>query len=335
VTDEEVEVTRETELVKRYREKMLAYYGEALAYNTMRISALAGQDEQAVHAFAINAPLMQLKVRAAENDWASNGYRDTYDRIAAAIASVEGRSFALLKQRYKEDFQRSLLTNPSSGANFSYTAPIPADFARGDLGWSEFYFNSGSYRSNHSFTSSNTKAGGGFHMGVFGVAGGGSVEKKKWDGSVDVERFSMRFKMARVPIYRPGINLTFLKSGFWRFDVNNPEYMNTMISDGKTPPDGLMPAISTDIILVRDLSIDFGESNSRYSQEAEKVSGGGGMSWGPFHIGGKHTNSKDERSASYTWDKQGLHIKDMQALGFLIWEMDKSPNPNPSVKSWI
>jgi hypothetical protein len=145
----------------------------------------------------------------------------------------------------------------------------------------------------------------------------------------------MRFKMAPVPIYRPGINLTFLKSGFWRFDVNNPEYMNTMISDGKTPPDGLMPAISTDIILVRDLSIDFGESNSRYSQEAEKVSGGGGMSWGPFHIGGKHTNSKDERSASYTWDNQGLHIKGMQALGFLIWEMDKSPNPNPSVQSWI
>ena len=134
VTDEEVEVTRETELVKRYREKMLAYYGEALTYNTMRISAMAGQDEQAVHAFAVNAPLMQMKVRAAENDWASNGFRDTYDRIAAAIASVEGRSFALLKQRYKEDFMRSLLTNPSSGANFCYTAPIPADFARGELG---------------------------------------------------------------------------------------------------------------------------------------------------------------------------------------------------------
>lgn len=64
VTEEEVEVTTESELVKKYRENMLAYYGEALAYNTMRISALAGQDQEAVHQFAINGPLIQMKVRA-------------------------------------------------------------------------------------------------------------------------------------------------------------------------------------------------------------------------------------------------------------------------------
>lgn len=335
VTDEEVEITRETELVKRYREKMLSYYGEALAYNTARVSALAGQDEQAVHNFAINGPLMQMKVRAAENDWISNGYRDTYDRINAAIAAVEGRSFALLKQRYKEDFFRSILTNPSSGANFCYTAPVPADFARGEAGWSEFYFNNGSYQSNHKFTSSASQAGGGLALGVFNIGGGGNVEKQKWEGQINTESFNMRFKMARVPIYRPGINLAFLKSGFWRFDKNNPEYANAMISDGGKPPDGLLPAITTDIILVRDLSIDFGEHNSKYMQEKESIGGGGGISWGPFHFGGRHTNSHDERTSEGDWSAQGLKINGTQIIGFLCYMLPKSPDPNPNVENWI
>jgi hypothetical protein len=52
-----------------------------------------------------------MKMRAAENDWISNGYRDEYDRINAAIAAVEGRRFALLKQRYKEDYFRDAQLN--------------------------------------------------------------------------------------------------------------------------------------------------------------------------------------------------------------------------------
>lgn len=335
VTEEEVEVTRETELVKLYREKMLAYFGEAMAYNTMRISALAGQDEQAVHQFAINAPLMQLKVRAAENDWISNGHRDDYDRINAAIAAVEGRSFALLKQRYKEEFFRSLLTNPTSGANFLYTAPTPADFARSGSGWSQFYFDSGSFKSNHKFTSSSTSAGGAFHMGIFSIGGGGSVSKSKMEGNINTEKFSLKFSMARVPIYRAGFNLAFLKSGFWRFDQQNAEYKNTLLSNGKKPAEGLMPAITTDCIFVKDLKLDFGESNSAYESQSKKVTGSGGVSYGPFHLGGRHSNQRDERSYEANWSKQGLEIQGMQLIGFLCYMLDKSPDPNPNVTDWI
>lgn len=335
VTEEEVEVTRETALVKKYREKMLAYYGEALAYNTMRISALAGQDEQAVHQFAINAPLMQMKVQAAENDWISNGYRDTYNQIAAAIAAVEGRSFALLKQRYIQDMFRSILTNPSSGANFCYTAPTPADFARSGSGWSEFYFNSGSFNSNHKFTSSDTSAGGHLHLGPFSIGGGGTVTKQNSSSNLNVETFSLRFKMARVPIYRPAINLAYLKSGFWRFDHNNEEYKNTLLSDGEKPPKGLCPAITTDCIFFSDLHFDFGEYNSHYANEYESVRGSGGMSFGPFFLGGRHSNSSDEQSYAANWSGQGVTIDGLQLGAFLVHTLDKTPDPNPNVTDWI
>jgi hypothetical protein len=335
VTEEEVQVTKETELVKKYREKMLAYFGEAMAYNTMRISALAGQDEQAVHQFAINGPLMQMKVRAAENDWISNGYRDEYDRINAAIAAVEGRSFALLKQRYKEDFFRSLLTNPSSGANFQYTAPTPSDFARAGAGWSHFYFDSGSYQSNHKFTKSSTSGAGGLSFGLFSVGGSGGVTKTKVEGKINSEKFSLNFDMARVPIYRPGFNLGFIKSGFWRFDQQNAEYKTTLLSDGGRPPEGLMPAITTDCIFVKNLVFEFGESSSTFEHQTSQASGSAGVSYGPVFLGGKHSNQSDERNYQYDWSKQGVRIDGMQLIGFLCYMLDKCPDPNPNVTSWI
>ena len=335
MTEEEVEVTTETQLVKKYREKMLAYFGEAMAYNTMRVSALAGQDEQAVHQFAINGPLMQLKVRAAENDWIGNGYRDEYDRINAAIAAVEGRSFALLKQRYKEDFFRSLLTSPASGANFLYTAPTPADFARSESGWSEFYFNNGSYKSNHKFTSSSTSGAGGLHFGIFAIGGGGGVTKSNLQQKINSETFSLKFKMARVPIYRPGFNLAFVKSGFWCFDQQNQEYKNTLLSNGRTPPEGLMPAITTDYIFVKDLHLDFGEYNSQFERASKEAYGGGMVSYGPFHLGGRHSNRSDETNYEADWSRQGVHIKGLQLIGFLCHTLDKSPDPNPNIADWI
>lgn len=335
VTDEEMEVTRESALVTAYREKMLAYYGEALAYNNARISALSGADQAAVHQFAINGPLMQMKVRAAENDWIGAGHRDTYDRIVAAIAAVEGRSFALLKQRYKEDFFRSLLTNPSSGSNFTFTAPAPADFARAGSGWTQFKFDSGSYRSNFKFRASTTSGGGAASLFGVTVMGGGGVTKSNVSNKIDTEQFSLTCELARVPIYRPGINLAFLKSGFWRFDQQNQEYKSTLLSDGKRPPQGLMPAITTDCVFIRNLKLSFGQRQSEFESSYKQAYGGGGVHFGPFFAGGKHERVDKSSSHAANWSREGLSISGMQLIGFLCYMLDKCPDPNPNVTDWI
>ena len=335
ITGEPVETVKESRLVKAYNEKMLQWITAALEYNSMRISALAGQDQQATHNFAINGPVLQAKVRAALSDWSSNGYKGAYEDLVSAIQSVEERSFTLLKQRYKEDFFRSLLTSPSSGANFLYTAPAPASFARSDSGWSKFYFNRGSYNSHHKFTSSRTSAGGGFSIGIFSVGGGGSVSKQRWEGSVDAENFKMEFSMCRVPIYRPWFHLDYVKSGFWRFVPDNAEVKNSLLSDGATPPDGLMPAITTECIFVKDLVLHFGNSHSDYLRKRESASGGGGISIGPFWGGGSHSNTSDERNYNADWSSQGIRIKGMQLLGFICHMLPKAPDPNPGISEWI
>lgn len=335
ITDEEVEVTEESELVRRYNDKMQAFLTAAMEYNNVRISAMAGKDEEAVHRLAVNGPLLQMKVRAALNDWSGVGHKGDVEKLNAAIQSVEDRAFVLLKQRYKEDYVRSLLTNPSSGSNFLYTAPATAAFAREGSGWSEFYFNSSSFASNHSFRSTSTGAVGAFHVGTFGVAGGGEVQKQKWQGSVDTKNFRLRFKMARVPISRPWLNIDYLMSGFWRFDQNNEIVRNTMISDGRRPPNGLMPAVTTDFIFVKDLELHLGESHSDFLHENQTLSGGGGVTFGPFHLGARHSDTSSSGTHNGSWSDQGIRIPGLQLLGFVCFLLPKSPDPHPGITTWI
>jgi hypothetical protein len=335
VTGDEEEITRESDLVRAYNEKMMAYLGAAMAYNNTRISALAGKDQDAVHRFAINGSLMQMQVRAALSDWSSNGFKGEYEQITSAIQSVEERSFTLLKQRYKEDYARSLLTNPSSGANFLYTAPAPASFARSGSGWTEFWFNSGSFASNHQFKSSTSSLAGGLTIGPLTVGGGGSVSKQEWSGKMDAQNFRLTMKMCRVPIYRPWFHLDFIKSGFWRFMPSNVVVANSMISDGKSPPNGLMSSVTTECIFVQDLFMHFGESHSEFLNKRNSMSGAAGVSFGPFHMGGKHSNTSDSREAKSDWKSEGIRIPGLQLLGFICHMLPKAPSPHPDITEWI
>ncbi len=335
VTEEEEEITRESPLVTAYNEKHLNWLGAAIEYNNVRIAAMKNESQEAIHRFAANGVHLQTKLRAALADWSTNGFKGEFEQIAAAIQSVEERSYVLLKQRYKEDFARSVLTNPSSGANFLYTAPAPASFARGSAGWSEYTFNKGSFESNYKFKSSTTSAGASYGFGPFRVGGSGKVSKQRWDSQLDTQSFSMSFKLCRVPIYRPWFHLDFIKSGFWRYDASNVIAANAMVSDGKTPPNGLMPAITTECIFVRDLFLHFGESHRTVMRKKESSSGGGGFAFGPFHAGGRHTQASDERSVDAQWESQGIRINGIQLLGFMCHMLPKAPDPRSDIQSWI
>jgi hypothetical protein len=335
VTDQEEQVVRESDLVKAYNDRMLKYLAASLEYNDARISALAGRDEAAVHRFAINGNLLQMKVRAALNDWSTNGFKGDYEALTSAIQSVEERSYTLLKQRFREDYTRSLLTNPSSGANFLYTAPAPASFALDDSGWSHFYFDSGSFASEHRFSASETRGAAGLSIGIFNAAGGGATRKERWDGKLDTKTFRLEFQMCRVPIYRPWFHLDFIKSGFWRFTPGNEELANALISDGKTPPDGLMPALTTECIFVKNLVLTFGERHSSVLALKRASEGKGGLSIGPFWGGGSHSNRSDTRTHQAEWSSQGVRIPGLQLIGLMSYMLPKAPNPKPDIKGWI
>ncbi|HEX4861166.1 MAG TPA: hypothetical protein VFV07_08020 [Rhizomicrobium sp.] len=346
ITDEEVDVTGPSPLVIAYNTKMTAYDNAALAYNNARISAISANDPQSVNYFAINGPILRNQVTAAMADWQTTGYKTQYEEIAAYISQVEGRDLSLLLAGYKDDMAKAKLTGIASGSDFYYTALTPANFYQ-STGWSKFHFAAGDFSSyqNSSFNASgwSVAASGGF-LG-FGASGGASHDQsqRQFNGHFNSDHCSMSFEICQVGIVRPWFMTSFLNSKTWRFDPGNPDLKGNMLSDGKSPPKGLMPAYPTSIIFIRNLHLDFGDNQGAQSfmtQQSSDTQGGGfGFSLGPFSIGASashHTaQGSTTSSASYSWSDQGLDVPGMQIIGYRCHVLPQSPNPSPDIKDWI
>jgi len=344
----ETQVSEPSELTRIYNEKMAAYEAAALEYNTRRIAAMSASTPEDVHFWALNASILRNKVKAAMSDWVSNGYKNDYEQIAAFIDQVMQRDMALLKQEYRDDLEKARITGLASGSDFFYTSLVPASFATSS-GWSRFRFTSGDFTSHSSSSFStkkwNTSASAGW-LGIFGGRGGGgsSTSMSEYHGTFDTDTFELSFEIAQVPIVRDWLHESYLKSHAWRFDPGNPDSNGQVISDGKTPPSGLIPAYPVMAVFVRALTMKIGHSEgfSDFVTQSTSSSGGGGgfLHIGPFFGGGSYDRSTSSGSTTIdqgvTYDGQELSFEGMQLAGFKCFVHDDlMPNPSPSITAWI
>lgn len=347
ITDEEIEVTEPSELQKQYFAKMAAYDSAALEYNSRRIDALVASDQRAVHDWHINASIYRDKVRAAMDDWIANGYKEDFEKIAAFLEQVSRRDMSLLKQEYVEDLEKARLTSAFSGSDFFFTGLIPGDFASSN-GWTRFGFSSGDFtrQSSSNFSTSKWAASGGAgFLGIFGARGGasGSQSHNEFHSSFDSSRTSLSFEIAQIPIARAWFRTAFLTSKAWRFDQNNVTVKGDHLSDGGTPPRGMMPAYPTSAIFIRKLALSMGEShglqNFMNEQKANAQSGGGVVSFGPFALGASASHSASSGSSSSDWNyrftNDTMFVDGMQLIGFKCHIMPKSPDPDPAITAWV
>lgn len=346
ITGDKTEVSGVSPLVQVYNEKMAAYDAAALEYNSYRIDGLAGNDPKAVTFWALNAHILRDKVKAAMADWISSGYKNEYEEIAAYISQVEGRSLTLLKQAYLDDLDKAKLTGLASGSDFYYSSLVPASFAT-SAGWSRFTFGAGDF-SRHAgskFDASGWSAQASASYFGFGAHGGASHSEStaSFDGSFNSDTFSLGFEIAQIPIVRPWFKSSYLVSKTWRFDPNNPDMKGDMLSDGGSPPKGLITAYPTSIIFIRNLNMEIGHSEgfSHFLDQhsASAQSGGGGFSFGPFSVGGSAshytTHGNTQRDYGSSWNGHGLSVPGMQIAGFKCHVLPKSPNPSPGIKDWV
>jgi hypothetical protein len=344
----ETEVSQPSPLTQAYFEKMAAFEAAALEYNSRLINARSASTPQDVQYFAINATILRNRVRAAMMDWVANGYKNDYERIAAYLDEVMQRDMSLLKQEYRDDLEKARITGLASGSDFFYTSLIPGNFATSS-GWTEFSFRSGdvstSTSSGHSTRKWNTSAKAGF-LGIFGGSGGGGrgSDRSEFTGTVNSDHCSLSFQIAQVPIVRPWFKQAFLQSKAWRFDQNNPAAKDQLLSNGGTPPEGMMPAWPTAAIFIRDLRMSLGHSESFSKFIAENtqsaVGGGGFVNIGPFFGGGSYNRSTSsgstERSRTSNYENQELRVDGMQLVGYKCHVLgERRPDPLPSITKWI
>lgn len=347
ISGQKIQVSGPSPLVSVYNEKMAAYENAALEYNARRIDALTAENQKAVHFWAMNANILRNRVKAAMADWIGTGHKSDFEQIAAFIAQVEGRDLTLLKQTYLDDLEKAKLTGLASGSEFFYTALVPANFAK-SKGWTQFTFSSTDYKrhSDSHFKSSGweAKATGGF-FGI-GASGGHKQDQSKteFNGTFESNNFSLSFEITQVPIVRAWMKRSYLSSKTWRFDQQNVDLKDEVLSDGGSPPKGLMPAIPTSVIFVRNLVLNFGK-NTGFSkfldeQKSSKSTASASIGWGSFSFGGggsRFSKSHDTSSDSgFTHTSEGMKIPGMQIIGFKCQVLSKkSPSPAPGIKDWV
>jgi hypothetical protein len=335
VTDEETEVLEPSPMVVLYNEKMAAYMDAVLEYNSHRVDALTADNPAAIHFWSLNADALRKKVKAAEFDWITNGYRNEYEGIAARIDQIMSKDLSLLKASYKDALSAARLTGIASGSEFYYTALVPGDFVNG--GWTDFKFYSSDFGSHsHSENTSYGVAAKASFMG-FGASGGFKHADGSSEKTINASNFSLRFKMAQVPIVRPWLKTPFLTSKAWKLDPGNPQVKSTgeVLCDGKVPPKGILPGYPTSVIFIRDLVMDFGESNSAFHSDFKSNSASGSAGWGPFSVSANYSHNESNQSLTAHSDGQGIYVDGMQIIGFNCHVLPKSPDPLPSVTSWI
>ena len=347
ITQQSVEREVESDLVTAYKAMQFAYEDAVLQYNARRIDAMTAADAKAVNFFAMNANVLRNRVTSAEADWNTRGHRGDYDKINAYIAQVMGRDLTVLKQRYRDDFERARLTGIASGSDFQYTTLVPGNFAKSN-GWTAFSFSSSDFQSRSSSSYQNKKwsvSGGGSYFGIFGgrASRSESSAHQEYSGTVSSDNFSLGFEICQVPIVRPWFMASFLASKTWRFDVNSPDVAGEVLSDGKSPPHGLMPAYPTSIVFVRNLRMSIGHNESFYNyvndQKNASTGGGGYLSFGPLFLGGSGGNmsaaGQSTRDYGYHVDENGISSPGMSIAGFKCHTFGKAPDPLDSITAWV
>ncbi|MEW6371246.1 MAG: hypothetical protein AB1584_09945 [Pseudomonadota bacterium] len=333
VTDEETEVTVPGPVMVAYTDAMANYVDAATNYQNKRIQAMTAVGQPgaaAVADFTLNAENYFLKVKAAQDRWTSQGYRNEVDQINAYIAQVTQRSMRLWKQRLQELYDRAVLTDIDSNSPFRYTTIIPGTFATAG-GWTGYNFYHEQVNQHSDWRTSSWSGGAGINLGLWRVGGtaGRSVQAEHSD--MQISNFRMSFQLVQAMIVRPWFYPEFFMNRGWTLVPGQGWTFEKLPSNGEPVPDGQFIGYPTQAIFVRNLEIESEEFSNAFSSYASQFSAGGSVGWGPFQISGSYSYAGGEKNCEMKRDGAKITVPGMQIIAFVNHLIPKAPNPLPDI----
>ncbi len=330
VTEEVKQVTVDGPVLEAYNQKMADYLDASTEYNNKRLSALNSDESFIVQDWALNASNYRRRVKAALDAWVSGGYKNEVEQMNAYIDQVTKRDLVLLKRQLQDSFDRAILTDLVSGADFYNTVFIPAGFATGK-GWTQFSFTESNVSTYDRSETNAWQAEASFKMGLFKAGASTTGETTSTEQSIDTTGFKMSFDLVQVPISRPWFSPEFLKNSAWRFAEGRGM---SDLSDGGKPPKGQLVAFPTTAVFVRNILVDFNELHNTESTYSQKITAKANVSYGPFSFSGGYNRSVGERKFDSKIGAQGLEVPGMQLIALKCSVLPKSPNPSAEITKW-
>lgn len=332
VTGEVKKTRQEGPILEAYKKHMAQYENAVFEWNDARIKAAAGVTEQDVLNFTFNGNTLRRRVRLAEGEWETAGHKNDVERIQAFIDQVTARDLTLWKADVLDRFERARLSDPL-GQEFFLTYMVPATFADDAAGWSTFSFTQKEVEKHVKGKSTQFAVEGQAGWGPLKVSGGVEGSNELKHEVQDVTNFSLSFAVAQIPLAFPWLDLSFLQSRAWRF---GPDAIDVdQLSDGNSPPKGMMVGFPTNVIFVRDVTLNFDQLHDETSEAHKTFKGKGSGGYGPFKLGGSYSRDEQTKDVNYTFNQEGLKVEGMQIIGFRCQLLGKAPNPAEGIENFV
>lgn len=323
---------------QKYLEYEIKYYAAEEELRNLEAAAQGGNDPQAITDLALKGGMLKKKVTNAMKAWETLGFKTQVEKIQNYISQVEEGNFLTLKERYKTEFNIAKRTSVLSSNSYNISSPLPSNLLNNSDGWMEFKFSKSHYESSYSSKSNNWGAKAGYKSPFWGASANINGSKVDVSSKLNFNDFNMSFKIAKCSVIRGWLGMPFIESRYWKFPKSSLQVVNNqIISNGlglkeKNGPEPLMPAIISEMYIIKDLNIGFKEGTDSYNYVKSTIAGGGSVNIFGFNAGGRYSNSSTNVTSTSDKTKQNQAAKGYLVLGYKCHIVPLSPNPSPNIK---
>jgi hypothetical protein len=268
-------------------------------------------------------------VNDAWDEWVSLGNKqfveEAKDNLAAMGTDAAAHMIAAAKKKFEA---YRVATSGVIPVTSQYVEMFPSNWAQKDNvdGWTTYTYDSSKSVTTSTEEHTAAAASGGFWF----VSASASAEKQEDHTDTSTDALTVSFSYALIEINRPWLDTLMFDLGNWFLIGNHPK---ASISTGKmdqiTRPDlgadAWLPIIPQYIFVIKNLAINKSNIHNSYDHVSTSAGGGGSFGWGPFHLGGSYSHSKDSKTFHADKTDNGLEVHGAQILGWVSHLVPMSP----------
>lgn len=246
-----------------------------------------------------------------------NSYRPLIDEALNKIVSTINDVTAYGIRKARENFGKCLVPDPSTGEMQHVSFATPSNWYDVSL-LDNMSTITASYKiEDRTQTDYYSAYGGGasFNWGLWSVGGSGGYTKMEHTEHSTSNDMVVSFKVGRIQIERPWMDMNFFKLGGWYLSGQK----KGTISKGIAPNTDaeLLPQIPTQFLVAREITISasWSERDKEIIQESMKA--GASVGWGCFKISGSYERSTRTEEFHSKFEGNTIKVPGIQIIGFI------------------
>jgi hypothetical protein len=321
------DVDVDTKEYKAYKDYEKKYNNAVRNYANIYLANMS--DRRLAQLWGVMGKTYVSDVNDAWDEWMSLGYKqfieEAKDNLAAMGTDAAAHMIAAAKKKFEA---YRVATSGVIPVTSQYVEMFPSNWAEKDNvdGWTTYTYDSSKSVTTSTETHTSAAVSGGFWF----VTASGSYDKREEHTDSNTDKLTVSFSYALVEINRPWLDTLMFDLGNWFLIGNHPK---SSISTGKmdqiTRPDSgadaWLPIIPQYIFVIKNLVINASNIHDSYDHVSTSAGGGGSMGWGPFHLGGSYSHSKDSKTFHADKTDNGLEVHGAQILGWISHLVPMSP----------